>query len=89
VAASPLFANAATEELLLVADQLTWARAVLLVGLSLAQVHGIVYAVDFKQRPEDAGTARHRMEVLREGASTYALSLVVGAYGAAAAELLI
>jgi putative integral membrane protein (TIGR02587 family) len=74
------FGVSATQELLLVADQLTWPRAVLLVALSLAQVHGIVYAVNFRQRPEDVGTPRHRMEVLREGVSTYALSLVVGAY---------
>ena len=74
------FAISGTEEPLLIAEQLSWSRALLLMLLSLLQVHGIVYAVDFKQRPEDVGTARHTTEVLREGISTYALSLVVGAY---------
>jgi len=74
------FAITGTEEPLLIADQLTWVRALVLMALSLVQVHAIVYAVDFKQRPRDVGTARHLGEVLREGISTYALSLVVGAY---------
>ena len=74
------FAISGTEEPLLIAEQLTWIRALLLMLLSMFQVHAIVYAVDFKQRPEDVGTARHTAEVLREGISTYALSLVVGAF---------
>jgi hypothetical protein len=37
--------------------------------LSMLQVYAIVYAVDFKQRPDDVGTARHTAEVLREGIS--------------------
>ena len=74
------FGLSGTEEPLMVADQLTWVRAILLMVLSLLQVHAIVYAVDFKQRPDDVGTARHTREVLREGLSTYAVSLVVAAY---------
>jgi putative integral membrane protein (TIGR02587 family) len=74
------FAISGTEEPLLIADQLSWIRALLLIALSLLQVHAIVYAVDFKQRPEDVGTARHTAEVLREGISTYAVSILVGAY---------
>jgi uncharacterized membrane protein len=36
--------------------------------------------VDTKQRPEDVGTRRHALEVVREGISTYALSVLAGAY---------
>ena len=74
------FAISGTEEPLLIAEQLSWTRALLLMFLSVAQVYAIVYAVDFKQRPGDVGTTRHTTEVLREGVSTYALSLVVAAY---------
>ena len=74
------FAISGTEEPLLIAEQLTWIRALLLMCLSVGQVYAIVYAVDFKQRPEDVGTSRHTIEVLREGVSTYALSLVVASY---------
>jgi putative integral membrane protein (TIGR02587 family) len=74
------FGISGTEELLTIADQLTAFRAILLLLLSLLQVHAIVYAVDFKQRPEDAGTRKHKLEVVREGLSTYALSLAAGAY---------
>jgi putative integral membrane protein (TIGR02587 family) len=74
------FSISGTEEPLLIAEQLSWIRALLLVALSLLQVHAIVYAVDFKQRPEDVGTARHTGEVLREGISTYAVSIIIGGY---------
>jgi putative integral membrane protein (TIGR02587 family) len=74
------FAISGTEEPLLIAEQLSWIRALLLMLLSMLQVYAIVYAVDFKQRPEDVGTARHAGEVLREGISTYALSLIVAGY---------
>lgn len=74
------FAISGTEEPLLIAEQLSWIRALLLMALSMLQVYAIVYAVDFKQRPDDVGTARHTSHVLREGITTYALSLVVAAY---------
>jgi putative integral membrane protein (TIGR02587 family) len=74
------FAVSGTEEPLMIADQLRWFHALALMMLSLLQVFGIVYAVDSKQRPEDVGTARHTMEVVREGISTYALALLVGVY---------
>jgi uncharacterized membrane protein len=74
------FAISGTEEPLLIAEQLSWIRALLLMFLSMLQVYAIVYAVDFKQRPEDVGTSRHTAQVLREGISTYALSLLVAGY---------
>lgn len=74
------FGISATEEPLLVAEQLNWIRALVLMAFSLAQVHAIVYAVDLKQHPERARTWAHALDVLREGVSTYAMSLVVGAY---------
>jgi uncharacterized membrane protein len=48
--------------------------------LSLVQVQAIVYAVDFKESPEGAHTRAHKLAVLREGVSTYALSVLVGAF---------
>jgi putative integral membrane protein (TIGR02587 family) len=74
------FAISGTEEPLLIAEQLSWIRALLLMLLSMLQVYAIVYAVDFKQRPQDVGTARHTTEVVREGISTYALSIAVAGY---------
>jgi uncharacterized membrane protein len=74
------FAMSGTEEPLMIAEQLTWVRALALMALSCAQVYAIVYAVDFKQRPEDVGTKRHTLEVIRESVSTYALSLITAAY---------
>lgn len=69
-----------TEEPLMIADQLGWAMAIGIVVLSLLQVYAIVFAVDFKQRREDAGTAKHASEVVRETLATYALAVLVGAY---------
>jgi putative integral membrane protein (TIGR02587 family) len=74
------FGVSGTEEPLMVAEQLTGFRAILLMLLSLTQVHAIVYAVDFKERPDEVGTRQHTFAVLREGVSTYALALAVGAY---------
>jgi putative integral membrane protein (TIGR02587 family) len=74
------FGISGTEEPLMIADQLTWWRAMGLMALSLGQVIAIVYAVDFTQRSKGAGSRGHRAAVLRESASTYALSLLVGAY---------
>jgi putative integral membrane protein (TIGR02587 family) len=74
------FGISGTEEPLMIAEQLTDVRGIILVFLSVAQVYAIVYAVDFKKKPEDVGTRRHTLEVLREGVSTYALALVMGAY---------
>ena len=74
------FAVSGTEEPLLIAEQLTFVRALLLMLLSLLQVHAIVYAVDFKEKSESAGTRAHKLAVLREGVSTYALALLVGAF---------
>jgi uncharacterized membrane protein len=50
------------------------------MAFSLGQVYAIVYAVDFKQGPEDVGTTRHTLEVFRETVSTYALALIAAAY---------
>lgn len=74
------FSISGTEEPLLIAEQLTFVRAIALVLLSLLQVHAIVYAVDFKEASADAGSRAHKLAVLREGVSTYALSLLVGAF---------
>jgi putative integral membrane protein (TIGR02587 family) len=74
------FGLSSTEEPLMIADQLSWPMAIGIMGLSLAQVYGIVYAVDFKQRPQDVGTAKHYAEVIRETVATYALAVIVGAY---------
>jgi putative integral membrane protein (TIGR02587 family) len=74
------FGLSGTEEPLMIADQLTWVKAIALMLLSMIQVHAIVYAVDFKQRPEDVGTRQHWMEVARETVSTYVLALAVAAY---------
>jgi putative integral membrane protein (TIGR02587 family) len=74
------FAISGTEEPLLIAEQLTFVRALALMLLSLVQVQAIVYAVDFKESPEGAHTRAHKLAVLREGVSTYALSVLVGAF---------
>ena len=74
------FAISGTEEPTVIAEQLTWLRALLVMLLSMIQVYAIVYAVDFKQRPEDVGTDKHTNEVLREGISTYGLSVVAAGY---------
>jgi putative integral membrane protein (TIGR02587 family) len=74
------FAISGTEEPLLIAEQLTFVRALALMLLSLVQVQAIVYAVDFKESPKGAHTRAHKLAVLREGVSTYALSVLVGAF---------
>jgi putative integral membrane protein (TIGR02587 family) len=74
------FAISGTEEPLMIADQLSWPAALLLLFLSLAQVYAIVFAVDFKQQPDVAGTPKHLFAVAREVVATYALALVAGAY---------
>jgi putative integral membrane protein (TIGR02587 family) len=74
------FGISGTEEPLVIADQLTGPRAIILVVLSLAQVYAIVYAVDFKERSPMFGSRHHTLAVIREGLSTYALALVIGAY---------
>lgn len=74
------FGISSTEEPLMIADQLGWGMAIGIVVLSLVQVYAIVFAVDFKQRREDAGTAKHVGEVIRETLATYALAVLVGAY---------
>lgn len=74
------FSISGTEEPLLIAEQLTFPRAILLMLLSLLQVHAIVYAVDFKEASASAGSRAHKLAVLREGISTYALSLLVGVF---------
>jgi putative integral membrane protein (TIGR02587 family) len=74
------FGISGTEEPLMIAEQLSWARAIGLMALSLLQVFAIVYAVDFTQPSPRAGSRGHLAEVLREGISTYALSLIAGAY---------
>ncbi len=74
------FGPSAVEEPMMIADLLTPWRAMLLVVVSIVQVQLIVYAVDFKQRPQDVGTRRYWMEVVRESVSTYALALFVAAY---------
>jgi putative integral membrane protein (TIGR02587 family) len=73
------FGFAATEEPLMVAEQLDWVRALLLVGLSLLLVYAIVYAVDFKKQA-DAGSASHLAMVLRDTISTYAVAILMAAY---------
>jgi putative integral membrane protein (TIGR02587 family) len=74
------FGISGTEEPLLIADQLTWPRAIALMLLSVAQVHAVVYAVESKQRPRGARKNEYTLKILRESVSTYALSLGVGAY---------
>ena len=36
----------------MIAEQLDWARAMLLMAISMTQVYAIVYAVDFEQRAD-------------------------------------
>ncbi len=74
------FGPAAVEEPLMIAELLSPWRAMLLVAVSIVQVQAIVYAVDFKQRPEEVGTREYWMEIVRESVSTYALALLVAAY---------
>jgi putative integral membrane protein (TIGR02587 family) len=74
------FAISGTEEPLLIAEQLTFARAILLLLLSLLQVHVIVYAVDFREAPKGARDRARSLALLRESISTYALSIVMGTF---------
>jgi putative integral membrane protein (TIGR02587 family) len=75
------FGVSATEEPLMVAMQLSWKQAMLLLLLSLVQVHVIVYAVDFKSRekPKEPLSKRWPM-LLRDAVSIYALAILVCAY---------
>jgi putative integral membrane protein (TIGR02587 family) len=74
------FGLSTTEEPLMIADQLSWPTAILLMAVSLAQVYGIVYAVEFKQRSEKSGSRKHRGAVARESLATYTLALLTGGF---------
>jgi putative integral membrane protein (TIGR02587 family) len=72
------FGIAAVEEPLMVSMQLSWHQAILLMLVSLLQVHVTVYVVDFKEknksRPHNLST------FLSDALSTYAVAVAVGAY---------
>ena len=57
------FAISGTEEPLLIAEQLSWTRALLLMFLSMLQVYAIVYAVDFRDAVHPDAPARLTIEV--------------------------
>jgi putative integral membrane protein (TIGR02587 family) len=78
------FGISATEEPLMIADQLDAKRAIVLMLLSMAQVFAIIFMLDHKRDSVGIGTRRHVIAVLQEAVSTYVTSL-----GAAAAEVLI
>jgi putative integral membrane protein (TIGR02587 family) len=71
---------AATEEPMIVGIQLRWIHALAIVILSLAQVHGIVYVVEFGRRERGPGGARWWQLMAREGISVYVVSLAVSAF---------
>ncbi|HVE79196.1 MAG TPA: TIGR02587 family membrane protein [Gemmatimonadaceae bacterium] len=73
------FAVGVTEEPMMIGMHLTWVHATALVILSVLQVHLIVYAVEFR-RHSRRGDRRWWQRLLKEGVSTYAVSLLVSAY---------
>ena len=74
------FSIAATEEPVILGMQIPPGYAIVLVILSVLQVHGIVYAVQFQERTERQPTRRWWRLVLREGVATYMVALLVAAY---------
>jgi putative integral membrane protein (TIGR02587 family) len=75
------FGISATEEPVMIADQLDAKRAALLMLLSMAQVFFILFMLDHKNGESSGlGTRRHIVAVLEEAVSTYAAALLIGAY---------
>jgi putative integral membrane protein (TIGR02587 family) len=73
------FGLSIVEEPLMVAMQLSWHQAILLMLLSLAQVHVTVYVVDFKEK-KDKSRPHTWKTFLSDALSTYAIAVAVGAY---------
>jgi len=75
------FGISATEEPLMIADQIDAKRAILLVLLSMIQVFAILFALDRKQDSrDDIGSTKHVIAVAQEAVSTFAVALLIGAY---------
>lgn len=73
------FGMAAVEEPRMVAMQLSWHQAILLMLISLLQVHVTVYVVDFKQK-KNRSRPHTWKNFLSEALSTYGVAVGVGAY---------
>ena len=73
------FGISAVEEPRMIAMQLSWHQALLLMLLSLLQVHVTVYVVDFKEK-KDKSRPHNWKNFLSEALSTYAVAVGVGAY---------
>lgn len=74
------FGISATEEPLMIADQLDPKRAILLMLLSMTQVFAVLFMVDRKQSKEKPDTRKHIATVIEEAISTYAVALLIAAY---------
>jgi putative integral membrane protein (TIGR02587 family) len=83
IAGSSLFAFgfAATEEPLMVADQLDAKRAIMLMALSILQVFAVLFAIDKKSGDNPKlGSREHVFAVMQEAVSTYAVALIMAGY---------
>jgi putative integral membrane protein (TIGR02587 family) len=74
------FNVAPTEEMILIAYQMTPWHALALVAATLAMMHAFVYAVEFRGGERHAGGRRGESPFLRYTVPGYALSLLVAAY---------
>ncbi|HUQ20724.1 MAG TPA: DUF2391 family protein [Gemmatimonadaceae bacterium] len=75
------FGISATEEPLMIADQIDVKRAILLMLLSMVQVFAILFALDHKEKSKaDLGSRAHLIAVSQESVSTYAVGLLSAAY---------
>jgi putative integral membrane protein (TIGR02587 family) len=75
------FGISATEEPLMIADQIDAKRAILLVLFSIIQVFAILFALDHKQGSrEDLGSREHVVAVAEEAVSTFVVALLIGSY---------
>jgi putative integral membrane protein (TIGR02587 family) len=74
------FNIAPTEEIVLIALQMTAQQALVMLALSLALMHAFVYSVSFQGAPEDPQNAAPWSLFLRFTVAGYALSLLLGAF---------
>jgi putative integral membrane protein (TIGR02587 family) len=74
------FGISATEEPLMIADQIDAKRAILLMLLSLVQVYAILFALDHKKGSANIRSREHIVAVTYEAVSTYAVAILIGAY---------
>ena len=74
------FSLSATEEPMIIGEQMTWMHAITLVVVSLITVFGISYAVGRRRLKMDPFSRQWMGFYIREAIATYAVALLIAAY---------